>query len=82
MTPITQDDIFELIKGLLNFPYPQVCRHMVMGDLIWLLEKKGFPAERLGRLAKAVVEADDFTAMQHLEELTLPATANGVITPS
>lgn len=70
MEPITSADVLEMIRGLLNFPAPTVCRHYVMCNLLSLMEKRGFPGEELRALAEAVVDADDETAMSCLDQLT------------
>jgi hypothetical protein len=62
---VEHTDILALIGELMKFPHPQICRHAVACDLLSLLESKGWtcPVE----LAKAVVEADDETALRIIE---------------
>lgn len=65
--PITEKDIYKLIKRLVNFPYPQICIHSVACDLLSLLESKGHPIDN--ELARALVFADDELSLSILEKL-------------
>lgn len=58
--------LYKMIEGLLKFPYPQICRHLVAGEILDLLERNGETISNA--LAKAVVEADDFEAIKLLKE--------------
>ena len=61
---ITEADIYKLIKQMLGFPFPQICRHDVACRLISLLEERGYPIDE--EFVKAVVAADDETALSLL----------------
>jgi len=69
---IPQIRILRIIQRLMQFPYPQICRHLVAADLLSLLEEYGM--EVSSDLAKAVVGADDENAVRLLEDcLAKPA---------
>lgn len=55
------------VKRALEFPFPQICKHMVAADLLSLLEERGLPIP--DELAKAVVQADDETAIELIDEM-------------
>lgn len=59
--------IYKMAERLLNFPYSQICRHAVAADLLSLLEEAGEPISEA--LAKAVVEANDFEALEELKKV-------------
>lgn len=65
--------IFAVIARLLRFPYPQVCIHLVAGDLLSILEQHGgtdhLPKETLTNLARAIVTSNDFDALDILNSL-------------
>ena len=42
MESITEKDILKLVRGCINFPYAQICKHLVALDLISLLDSKGY----------------------------------------
>lgn len=67
MKPITSLDIYELIKHLIEFPYPQICRHSVACDLLSLLEKKGCKINK--ELARSIVYAEDDISHKIVEEI-------------
>lgn len=62
--PIPPAVLVTAIRKLLEFPFPQICRHSVACDLLEILEKYG--AEVPEELARAVVQADDETALDAL----------------
>ncbi len=66
-TCLTVHDVLKLIEGFSKFPFPTICRHNVSCQLLSLLEEKGWKPPN--ELAKALVEADDETALKRLEEL-------------
>jgi hypothetical protein len=68
-TTIPNEKLIKFIKGLLTFPYPQVCRHLVACDLISILEDEGwkFPVE----FVDAVVRANDEEALYYLENINM-----------
>ena len=65
----TREDVLKIIKNTINFPYPQICKHLVAANLLSMLEERGEPpTESFERLAKAVVRAYDDEALLILEE--------------
>ena len=73
MNSIPDKSIYQLIRRVINFPYPQVCKHLVAGALLELLETHGgthfMTSEELQTLAKAIVQADDDTSAPMLTAL-------------
>lgn len=67
MTRELRHDIITEIRRLIEFPYSKVCVHFAAGNLLTLLERHGEPAD--AELARAVVRADDETALRLLEEM-------------
>ena len=64
-TSVPISELLKLVENLLKFPYPQICRHLVVCDIISLLEKHiEIPSE----FAKAVVRCDDEIALKDLEQ--------------
>jgi hypothetical protein len=61
--------VVEMIRDLLNFPYPTICRHDVALRLIGLLELEGVPAEALEKLAHHTVQANDELATEEVKRL-------------
>jgi hypothetical protein len=61
---IPADKLLRMVRRLLEFPYPQICRHSVACDLLSLLEEHGYPVT--DALAAAVVRADDGKALELL----------------
>lgn len=59
------DAVLREIVWLLNFPYPQVCRHLVAGRLLDAMEMHGYPLS--AELAGAVACAKDDEALRILE---------------
>lgn len=64
---VPADRIVKAIEGLLRFPFPQVCRHLVAADLLSLLEECGASVSE--ELAHAVVRAEDEEALDLLPAL-------------
>lgn len=60
-------DVVRIIEWALKFPYARVCRHSVAGELLNMLEGNGVKIS--DELAKAVVQADDHTALKLLKKL-------------
>lgn len=56
-----EEDILKLIRQYLLFPFPQICRHLFVLDLLNLLEKHGTRVNP--ELVRAVTQADDCTAL-------------------
>lgn len=51
-----------MVKKLLEFPYPQICRHSVAYDLLSIIEEYG--GDVPNELAQAVTQADDERALE------------------
>jgi hypothetical protein len=68
MKPIPPQELIKLMERMLNFPFPQICRHLVACDILELLEKYG--AKISQDLARAVVRAEDEEALMLLRELS------------
>ena len=64
--PIPQIRILQMIERLMNFPCPQICRHLVASDLLSLLEEHGMQVS--SELASAVVGANDEEAIKLIRE--------------
>ncbi len=62
---IPVNDIYKLIKSILDFPQSQVCKHYVCCQLLTLLEDRNIPISK--ELAGAIVEANDKLAIQLLD---------------
>lgn len=54
MATLIEKDIYKMIVGLLKFPYPQICRHLVALELLSLLEKNGYEISK--ELAKNIFQ--------------------------
>lgn len=54
---LTDKDILRIVKNLINFPFPTICRHAVASDLLNMLEEKGWQCPQ--DLAESVVKAED-----------------------
>lgn len=62
--PIPPTEIVTIIRGLLTFPFPQVCRHLVALNLLELLQEHGAVVPE--DLARAVCRAEDAAALDAL----------------
>jgi hypothetical protein len=49
--------LLKFIKRTIEFPYPQICKHLVASNLLSIMEENGFDLSQ--ELAKAVINADD-----------------------
>lgn len=59
MATLIEKDIYKMIIGLLKFPYPQICRHLVALELLSLLEKNGYEiSEELAKYISKASECD------------------------
>ncbi len=68
MTQIIPDDLLAIVRQMLEFPCPQICRHHVACLLLDLLERRGYPVDDNFRaLVGAVVGCEDATALAVLE---------------
>lgn len=64
------DQLLLMAKNILNFPFPQVCRHLIACDFLSILETRGVPRTDLFAQAEAqIVAADDAGAICALEKL-------------
>lgn len=66
MKPITNLDIYKIIKHLIEFPYPQICIHSVACDLLSLLERKRYEIDK--ELARTIVFAEDNISLKILND--------------
>ncbi len=67
---IANEQIFGMIKRLLSFPYPTICRHSVAADLLSLLEESGEEiTDSFAELAKHIIEAQDQEALHYLSQI-------------
>ena len=64
---ITPEILYAYIGHLLRFPDARICRHAVAADLLELLEMEGGQILDAA-FVKAVVDADDETALRLLGE--------------
>lgn len=67
MKQIPASSLLCMVKKLLEFPFPQICRHSVACDLLSLLEENG--VEISHELAEAVVKCDDERGLSLLQTL-------------
>jgi hypothetical protein len=58
--------VLELMRKLINFPRPEICKHSVVCDLLSALEAEGMPVSE--DLAGAVVNADDEGSLAILDK--------------
>lgn len=56
--------LVEAVRNLLKFPYSRICKHLVVADLLSILEQHGVPITE--ETVKAVIIADDETALREL----------------
>lgn len=78
MSGLPASAIMTIVRGLLEFPYPQICRHLVAAELLAALDENGHPIEP--GLIKATWEADDITALSFMEH-SFPRAAQLNILP-
>ncbi len=60
----TEQVLKELVAVLIEFPYPQVCKHWAALEVLNAMELLDIKVD--DKLAKAVCDADDDTALQLL----------------
>lgn len=65
---ISADVVLDIIERFIRFPDARVCKHYVASLVLSELERAGFDVVQ--ELAKAIVEADDETALRLLGERT------------
>lgn len=61
---LTDKDVLQIVKKLMNFPFPTICRHAVASDLLSMLEERGWKCPR--DLAESVIKAEDQKALDIL----------------
>ena len=64
---ITENDIYKIIRKLVNFPYRKICVHSVACDLLFLIEEKGATIDF--ELAKSIVNADNEKSLSILDKI-------------
>ena len=63
----TVKDVLSFINRMIEFPYPQVCKHYVVLELLNLLEVKGWDrTEDLTELAKLASNGEDEKLLKFL----------------
>ena len=60
------------VERLVDYPFPQICRHVVAADFLEKLEELGEPVT--AELAGAVVRAEDWDALELLKARKCPET--------
>ena len=63
---LTTTQSCRLIRHMLGFPFPRICRHTVALEVIDYMEKNGF--EFPNEFVKAVVQCDDELAEKLLDD--------------
>lgn len=58
--------VLRMVRGLLEFPYPQICRHLVAAELLGALEAAGHLVNP--ELISATWNAYDLDALDLLKE--------------
>lgn len=77
-TVITAEDVLNLIRKLMNFPAPTVCRHYVTADLLSLMESRGYPVDgAFVELVDAVIACDDDRAIELIDSIKAATSARG-----
>ena len=59
---LTTEQACEMIRHMLGFPHPRICRHTVVLELINYMEINGFKINN--DFCKAVVKCDDELALE------------------
>lgn len=59
--------LLQLVEKLIDFPFPQICRHLVAHDLLQAMREAG--AEIPDELIDAVTQAQDASAREQLAQL-------------
>lgn len=67
MKGVPSEALLKLVRGLLDYPFPQVCRHLVAHDVLTIMKESG--VEIPDELLRAVTHAKDDEAKQILEPL-------------
>ncbi len=78
------DVIMGFVKNLLDFPYSQICRHLVAHDLLTTLAENGLsvPEELLSAITKANDEdAKEIIAKLEGHDVSVSSDADDVLTP-
>lgn len=61
------EDLYFLLKDVLSYRTPQVCKHAIGCNILTLIERKGIDLNK--ELVASVVEADDDKAFEILDNL-------------
>ena len=64
---LSKEQLKKLFRSLLRFPYPQICRHLVIMDILSLIEENGVAPNK--DFTRAVCKSDDYTAFELLEKV-------------
>jgi hypothetical protein len=67
MENINPKVLVKMIERLLKFPYGTICKHHVAAQLLAILEQHGYPLSQEKALVKAVIDADDESALELLK---------------
>lgn len=67
---IKDEKILSMVKGLMKFPFPQICVHLVACDLLSALEESGYTVtDKFKALADAVVKCDNREAINIVDSM-------------
>ena len=64
--PIEHEVLWVAIRRLMQFRFPQICRHLVALELLTILEQHGATIDP--ELATAITQADDWKALECMGE--------------
>ena len=64
---LTDEQVMKMLRGLMKFPYPQICRHSVALDIMSCMEENGRMLPNWKELVTTVVQANDDEALRLLE---------------
>lgn len=64
---LTTDQCYELVEGLLKFPYSQVCVHLVACNILDIMQRNGY--ELNDDLVKHVVNCNDSEALAIVRDI-------------
>jgi len=67
---MTDVEIFEMVRNMVNYPLPQICVHSIACNLLSLLEEKGYePDKNFEDLCRTVTRAEDFESLKILDDI-------------
>lgn len=68
---ISDERALQLVKRIINYRQPQICKHAIACDVLSEMEWSGFPvSDKYKELVKAVVDCEDETALTLIDEMT------------